>query len=114
MASSFDDFWNSVIGSTALLNSDSLSQIRAAMEMIYDSTDPNAVAIISGLENGGKQLNFLTSGQYSGITVTVHLTSRWARAMGDTVRERRFPQAVSVAAISGFGAVPAPGFIRKS
>jgi hypothetical protein len=29
-------------------------------------------------------------------------------------RERLFTQAASVAAIIGFGAVPAPGFIRKS
>jgi hypothetical protein len=54
--SSFDDFWASIIGSTTLLSPSSESALRAAMETIYNSNDPNAAAIISGLQNSGRRL----------------------------------------------------------
>jgi Ca2+-binding RTX toxin-like protein len=57
--SSFDDFWTAIVGSP--LPEPGQSDIRAAMEIIYNSSDPQAVAIISGLQSAGRRLDFFGS-----------------------------------------------------
>jgi Ca2+-binding RTX toxin-like protein len=82
MSTNFADFWNKVVGGggTQLLAPATADQIKSAMEIIYNlqSKNPDAAAIISGLESDPFGLTFVAGTQWLADPATRIITVRQA------------------------------------
>jgi hypothetical protein len=70
--SDFDDFWTAIYSPSMPISDESRDALKAAMAVIYNSTNTDAVRIITALRNAGRPIDFFASSS-SGWSTTVSL-----------------------------------------